>query len=355
MRKLQAVCLTALCSQQAQHAQTRCQSNMSEGRANAISQKWLSLVKAYIAHLLAERGLSQHTVDSYRRDIYDYLSFASERGVDEPSKCSYELILIYALRLRRRNLSSATIQRRLSAITSFHRFLLREGFSDEDPTANLERPKKRALLPTYLSRDAIERLLGQPLESTPIGMRDRAMLELLYASGVRVSELVNLNVEDVNLETGFIRCVGKGNKERVIPIGRKAIEALKAYLTLSRPSIDKGISGGALFLSNRGRRLCRSAVFKIIKRYGIAAGLSKPPSPHVIRHTFATHLLEGGADLRSIQELLGHASITTTQIYTHVSTEKLRQSFLRAHPRASLKREQETTTVQREEVDDQGG
>ncbi|MFA4043551.1 MAG: hypothetical protein HZRFUVUK_000323 [Candidatus Fervidibacterota bacterium] len=329
---------------------------MDEVKANAISQKWLSLVKAYIAHLLAERGLSQNTVDSYRRDIYDYLAFASVRGVDEPSKCSYELILIYALMLRRRNLSPATIQRRLSAITSFHRFLLREGFSDEDPTVNLERPKKRTTLPTYLDRDSIERLLEQPLESTPIGIRDKAMLELLYASGVRVSELVNLNVEDVNLETGFIRCVGKGGKERIIPIGRKAIEALKAYLTLSRPSIDKGISGGALFLSIRGRRLCRTAVFKILKRYGVTAGLSKPPSPHVIRHTFATHLLEGGADLRSIQELLGHANITTTQIYTHVSTEKLRQSFLKAHPRASLKREREATKAQeRKEVDEQGG
>lgn len=306
-----------------------------------LPSRWQLLLKAFISHLIAERGLSQNTIDAYRRDLVDYLSFLSERGVDEPSGCTYELILIYALRLRTNNLSPSTIQRRLSALTTFHRFLTREGFSDGDPTVNLEHPKKPTRLPTYLEVSDIEKLIEQPSSNSVIGLRDRALLELLYASGMRVSELINLNLTDVNLETGFIRCVGKGNKERIIPIGRKAIEALKAYLAISRPELDSGVSGGAFFLSHRGRRLCRTAVFKILKRYSASAGLKKLPSPHVIRHTFATHMLKGGADLRSIQELLGHASIATTQIYTHVVTAHLRQSFIKAHPRASIKRAEE--------------
>jgi len=308
-----------------------------EALIGELPQMWQSLLRAFIAHLVAERGLSHNTIDGYRRDLIDYLSFISGRGADEPSKCTYELILIYALRLRAQNLSPSTIQRRLSAIATFHRFLVRDGFADEDPTANMERPRKQLRLPKYLEREAIEKLLEQPSESTLLGLRDRAMLELLYATGARISELIGLNLGDVNLETGFIRCLGKGSKERIIPIGRKAIEALKAYLTLSRPSLDRGISGSALFLSRSGRRLCRTAAFKILKRYGIASGLSNPPSPHVIRHTFATHMLKGGADLRSIQELLGHANIATTQIYTHVSSGQLRQSFIKAHPRAIAK------------------
>lgn len=311
--------------------------NKLETLIGELPPRWQSLLRAFIAHMVAERGLSQHTVDSYKRDLVDYLSFLNKRGVDEPSKCTHELILIYALRLRTRNLSPSTVQRRLSAIATFHRFLVRDGFASEDPTANMERPRKQLRLPRYLDQEAIGKLLEQPSENTLLGLRDRAMLELLYATGARISEIVRLNLSDVNLETGFVRCLGKGNKERIIPIGRKAIEALKAYLTLSRPSLDRGISGGALLLSHRGKRLCRTAAFKILKRYGIASGLSNPPSPHVIRHTFATHMLKGGADLRSIQELLGHASISTTQIYTHVTTGQLRQSFIKAHPRAAAK------------------
>ncbi|MCS7253232.1 MAG: site-specific tyrosine recombinase XerD [Armatimonadota bacterium] len=328
--------------------------NPSKSRVDSLidglPKRWQSLLGAFIAHIIAERGLSHHTVDSYKHDLVDYLSFLSERNVDEPSKCTYELILVYALRLRSHNLSPSTIQRRLSAITTFHRFLVRDGFANEDPTANLERPKRQLRLPKYLDHETVERLLEQPSEGTLLGLRDKAFLELLYASGARVSELINLNLSDVNLETGFIRCIGKGSKERIIPIGRKAIEALKAYLTLSRPALDRGISGGALFLSHHGRRLCRTAAFKIIKRYGIALGLSKPPSPHVIRHTFATHMLKGGADLRSIQELLGHANIATTQIYTHVTGGQLRQSFIKAHPRATAKDD-----VEQKLIDDNEG
>ena len=305
-----------------------------DASSHDVPTSWESYYRAYLTHLIAERGLSNRTVDSYWRDVRHYLTFLANRNVDHPNKCGYDHILIYVARLRAGGLSAATVARRLTAISSFHRFLVREGFAHEDPTINLERPHLPDMLPNYLTEAEMEKLLEQPSPHTIFGIRDRAILEMLYATGLRVSELVNLTVADVNLETGFVRCIGKGDRERIVPLGRKAIEALQHYITTARPELDKGYSEHALFLNCRGRRLSRIAIFRMIKRYARIAGIRKLTNPHTIRHTFATHLLRGGADLRSIQELLGHVNIATTQVYTHLTTPQLRNAYRMAHPRA---------------------
>ncbi|MER3500976.1 MAG: hypothetical protein IMHGJWDQ_000794 [Candidatus Fervidibacter sp.] len=305
-------------------------------------QKWL---EAFLLYLRTERGLLETSVQAYADDLRDYLTFLARRGV-APTEATTEIVVAYLAQLQRRALSPATVSRRLTVVRTFHRFLVREGASVHDPTLHLPSPKQPQTLPQFLTVAEAFSLLEhlKALTDKTVGkqrillLRDYAMLELLYATGVRVGELVSLRWESVNLETGFVRVMGKGGKERLVPLGRAAVEALQRYLTESRPVLERGKGSPFLFLSNRGKGLRRETVIRLVQRYA-QSFLHRRLSPHKWRHSFATHLLQGGADLRSIQELLGHARITTTQRYTHLVTPHLRQTYLATHPRA--KRETE--------------
>jgi integrase/recombinase XerD len=282
----------------------------------------------FLDHLALERGLAHNTIVAYRRDLEAHLAFLREIGAERPRDAGESHLLRYLARLRKAGAAPATVLRKLSAVRSFCRYLVREGMIEADPTANIESRRLEARLPGVLSLDEVEAILAQPDTSTARGLRDRALLELLYASGLRVSELVELEVGDLNLKLGFVRCIGKGSKERIVPLGRKAIEALERYLETRK----RGAT--ALFPGRSRGKLTRVACWQIIKRYAALAGVKTHVSPHTLRHSFATHLLERGADLRSIQEMLGHVDISTTEIYTHVSTDHLREVYQSTHPRA---------------------
>ncbi len=288
-------------------------------------------VDAFVDYLGAEAGLSDRTRASYRADLVEFAAFAAGRGVRDPQSVRRPTVTLYLFWLRRRGRSPATVARRLAALRSFYRFLLRERQVSCDPTEDVASPKRGERLPKVLSVEEVSRLLAQPDTSTPEGLRDRAALELLYGSGLRVSELVGLDVGHVDLEAELVRVVGKGDRERVVPLGSYAVRALEAYLKLGRPRLSG--SSPALFVGRSGRRLSRQWVWALLRKYARAAGIGRRVTPHVLRHSFATHLLEGGADLRSVQELLGHASVSTTQVYTHLSRPHLREVFDRAHPR----------------------
>jgi integrase/recombinase XerD len=282
----------------------------------------------FLDHLALERGLAHNTIAAYRRDLEAHLAFLREIGVERPRDAGESYLLRYLARLRKAGAAPATVLRNLSAVRSFYRYLVREGMIGADPTANIESRRLEARLPGVLSLDEVEAILAKPDTSTARGLRDCALLELLYASGLRVSELVELEVGDLNLKLGFVRCIGKGSKERIVPLGRKAIEALERYLGTRK-------SGATALFPGRSRgKLTRVACWQIIKRYAALAGVKTHVSPHTLRHSFATHLLERGADLRSIQEMLGHADISTTEIYTHVSIDHLREVYQSTHPRA---------------------
>ncbi len=288
-------------------------------------------VDAFLDYLGAEAGRSERTRAAYRADLLDFARFAAREGVHDPGAVTRPVVTLYLVSLRRRRLAPTTVARRLAALRGFYRFLLRERHVASDPTEDVSSPRRGEELPRVLSSEEVARLLAQPDPRTPEGLRDRALLELLYSSGLRVSELVGLDVGDVDLESELVRVLGKGSKERVVPVGSYAVRTLQAYLTLGRPRLAR--RSAALFVSRLGRRLSRQWVWRCLRRYARAAGISRPVTPHMLRHSFATHLLEGGADLRSVQELLGHASIATTQVYTHVARQHLRQAFDRAHPR----------------------
>ncbi len=288
-------------------------------------------IDAFLDYLGAEAGLSERTRAAYRTDLEDFVAFAGRQGYQGPQDVRRPAVTLYLFALRRRGFQPATVARRLAALRSFYHFLVREGWVPADPTEDVASPKRASKLPRVLSAEEVARLLSQPDARTPEGLRDRAMLELLYSSGLRVSELVGLDVGHVDLEAELVRVLGKGNRERVVPLGSYAVRALQAYLSLGRPRLARGSS--ALFLGRTGRRLSRQWVWAALRRYARAAGIATRVSPHVLRHSFATHLLQGGADLRSVQELLGHASIATTQVYTHVARPHLREVFDRAHPR----------------------
>ncbi len=293
------------------------------------------LVDEFLAHLSLERGYSRKTIEAYAADLNDFLGFLEEKGLLRLEDLKTPYILLYLARLRQRGLAPETIARRLSALRGFFRFLaLEHGFS-ENPLAVIEGPKLSRKLPVVLSPEEVERLLSAPDEKTPTGLRDRAMLELLYASGLRVSELVGLKLFDLNLEVGFVRVKGKGEKERLIPLGEIAKETIKRYLKEARPKLLGRLAEEPhLFLNRRGRPLTRQRFWQLIKTYALKAGLNpKEISPHVLRHSFATHLLERGADLRTVQMMLGHANLATTQIYTHVQAETLRRVHEKYHPR----------------------
>ncbi len=292
------------------------------------------LIDDFLNFLSVERGLAQNTILSYGRDLRRYAQELDDRGLSQVEQIKREMITSYMRQQKDAGLSAVSIARSLSAIKMFHRFLMRERLAKEDPTDLLDTPKLWKRIPDVLSALEMEAMIkaaqgGRNAQA----IRDHAILELLYASGMRVSELVDLKVENVNVEVGFVRCIGKGRKERIIPIGKKAQEAVKKYLAKARGQLLKSNFSAALFLSRLGKRLSRQSVWKIIKQYAQKANIKKTIKPHTIRHSFAKHLLERGADLRSVQEMLGHSDISTTQIYTHVDKERLRAIHKQFHPR----------------------
>ena len=290
-------------------------------------------IAAYLDHLLVERGLADNTRESYERDLRHFVDFV-ERNRSSLERATRTTVISYLLYLEKQGRATATVARRLAAIKSLYQYLAREGIVRRDPTEKLESPRLEKKLPTVLSVEEVEELLRQPAASSPGGLRDRAMLELLYASGMRVSELVSLDMSEVNLPLGFVRCLGKGAKERVVPIGSVARRAVGEYLEKGRPKLVREPLMAALFVNHHGRRLTRQGFWKIVKQYAAQSDISKQITPHTIRHSFATHLLERGADLRAVQEMLGHADISTTQIYTHITKGRLQEVYAKTHPRA---------------------
>jgi integrase/recombinase XerD len=291
------------------------------------------LIETFLSYLSVERGLSRNTILSYREDLNFYMDFLEAHAFNVLSKITRNDITDFMLFQKDKGLAANSIARRLAAIKSFHRFLVRERILKADPTSLLDSPKLWKKIPETLSLNEVEALIAQPNIRDKQGIRDRAVLETIYATGMRVSEAVNLKISNVNLEVGFVRCIGKGNKERVIPLGKKAIDSLKRYLEISRPVLLNKKESESLFLSRLGKKISRQSLWKIIKRYAREARIKKPIRPHTLRHSFATHLLERGADLRSVQEMLGHANISTTQIYTHINKDRLKTIHKTFHPR----------------------
>ncbi|MGB2804380.1 MAG: site-specific tyrosine recombinase XerD [Candidatus Zixiibacteriota bacterium] len=295
------------------------------------------ILDQFLNHLSVERDLSANTIDSYRRDLNEYLNFLREIKVDSVGAITAEHVTSFIARLSRKGLAANTIARKLSSLRRFHKFLVIEGYCDIDPTSTLESPRQWRKLPTFLTQEEVKNLLKQPDLSAPLGLRDEAILEFLYATGVRISELIHTKRKDVLTEVELIRVIGKGNKERIIPIGRAAIASVQKYLREARPKLANENSEDVLFLNRRGRPFSRMGLWKILRKYVNQAGITKRVSPHTIRHSFATHLLEGGADLRAVQEMLGHTDISTTQIYTHLDREYLKQEHREFHPRSKMK------------------
>lgn len=283
------------------------------------------LLDSFLSYLVVEKGLSENTLESYGRDLKKFLLFIKSRGITSAREIKYGDILDFMTRSREEGLNATTIVRSMVSVKQFFKYLLAEKVLSEDPTAHIKTPKMKKAIPGVISLDDVESILGAPDESTPEGLRDAAMLEILYATGIRVSELIGLKLNDVNFELGFVVVYGKGSKERVVPIGDKAREKLLSYLRDSRPSLLKGREAKALFVTRRGAGMTRQGFWKIIKAQALKAGVTKKISPHTLRHSFATHLLERGADLRTIQVMLGHSDISTTQIYTHVESERLKE------------------------------
>lgn len=294
----------------------------------------------YLDHLRVERGLSPHSVAAYRRDLALYGAYLAAVGIADPREAAGEDLAAFVAWVRERRTAGgapyapSTVSRTLVTVRGFHRFLVSEGLSAEDPTTELTSPAPGRSLPRALSAEQVGRLLSSPAGTEPVALRDRALLEVLYAAGLRISELVGLDLDDVDTGEAVVRCLGKGGRERLVPLGREAVRAVDAWLVRGRP--DLGPRGPALFCNLRGGRLTRQGGWKIIKRHADAVGLGATVSPHTLRHSFATHLLEGGADVRVVQELLGHASVSTTQIYTLVSQRRLRSVYEQAHPRAAV-------------------
>ena len=293
-------------------------------------------INSFLTHVRVEKGLSANTVAAYRRDLAKFEAFAKKNKLSLSSVRRDDLV-DFLSSLYRQKQESRTVARHLVTLRNFFRFAQVQEMITEDPSLNLESPKIRRSLPGYLRLEEVEKLLAQPIEKTAIGLRDRAMLEVLYSSGLRVSELIGLRVMDLDRSVGCLRCIGKGDKERIVPIGRKATSLVERYLRDARPKLlGKGqlAHSPTLFLNRRGGSFSRVGVWKILSAYGRQAGLRVALTPHMLRHSFATHLLERGADLRSVQLMLGHSDISTTQIYTHVVEERLKQIYKAHHPRA---------------------
>lgn len=297
------------------------------------------ILQDFLGYLAVERGASPHTISAYGGDLRAYLKFLSERSVD-PLEAERDDVLAFMADLQAKQMAPSTVERKIAAVKSFYSFLVREGLTENHPTIDLALPKVPARLPDVVSIDDVERLMSQPFPPGPVGYRDRAVLEVLYGCGLRVSELTGLDLLDLDLEAGFVRVMGKGRKERLVPIAGAALHALSDYLVHGRPFLraKKATTKqdpSAVFLNVRGGRLTRQAVFGIVRTYGGQAGLQL--HPHTLRHSFATHMLQGGAELRALQEMLGHADISTTQVYTHVDRGHVREEYLTTHPRARMR------------------
>ena len=291
------------------------------------------LIDSFLDYLSVERALAKNTILAYRADLNLYLDFIDKRGIVVFSKATKNDIVEFMLFQKEQGISPVSISRRLAAIRMFHRFLARERVLKSDPTTLIDSPKLWKKVPDTLSLNEVEALISQPDVRNQQGARDKAILETLYATGMRVSELSNLKTDNVNSDIGFLRCIGKGNKERIIPLGKKAIHSIKRYLEFSRQYFLKQKKSEYLFIGRSGARLSRQSIWKLIKRYAAEAKIKKSIKVHTLRHSFATHLLERGADLRSVQEMLGHSNISTTQIYTHIDKERLKTIHKMFHPR----------------------
>jgi len=291
------------------------------------------LIDEYLNFMAVEKGASRNTIDAYSRDLNRYAGFVEERGVVQISAIGTEDVIAYLASLHGEGLAANSVNRALAAIRGFYRYLLREKKVDHTPMAHIVLAKTWTRLPDVLSREEMALLLAQPGAKTPADIRDSAMLELVYATGIRVSELIGLTVNSINWQVGYLVAMGKGEKERIVPVGQTAYERVKRYREAARPLLLKGRESELLFLNRSGKGLTRQGFWKIVKKYAAKAGLDKAIHPHTFRHSFASHLLEGGADLRSVQIMLGHADISTTQIYTHVTRERLKEIHRKYHPR----------------------
>jgi len=288
---------------------------------------------AFVAFIRAERGLSGKTVDAYAHDLTVYFADLRARGLHDLTRVKQEDVQAHLRTLAKRGLGRRSQARHLAAIRIFHRFLVAERHAEKDPTEDVDTPRSARTLPVYLTLEEVERLLAAPDERQTVGVRDRAMIEVLYATGLRVSELVGLTINDVQLGAGYLVAKGKGAKERLVPLGSYAVEKLETYLAGSRQALLHGRTSLKLFVTSRAGGFTRQGFWKLLKRYAVAAGIEKNISPHKLRHSFATHLVERGADLRIVQAMLGHADLSTTQIYTHVNAARLRSVYDEHHPR----------------------
>jgi integrase/recombinase XerD len=313
---------------------------LADEAAGTPAARVAELTLDFLAYLKLERGLSSNTIDAYRADLAQFGEFLGRRGVD-PLRATGQDLAAFVGELAsggedRRPAAPATLQRKIACLRSFYRHLRREAIIDADPTSELRPPRSRAKLPRVLTRDQVNLLLEQPRGLTPVALRDGALLETMYACGLRASEAIALELTHIDLEAGVLVAQGKGSKERIVPIGRTAVTRLRRYFDQGRPRLVGLEDEAHVFVNARGRSLSRQGLYKIVQRHARSAGLDSQMSPHTLRHTFATHLLAGGCDLRSLQEMLGHADIGTTQIYTHLSDERLRDVYFEAHPRAKM-------------------
>jgi integrase/recombinase XerD len=319
-------------------SENSCVSDSPTGVAVGVRVQELTL--DFLAYLELERGLSHNTLNAYQSDLAQFARFLAGRGVS-PLNARHSDLAAFLGGLAdggedRRAVSPATLQRKAACLRSFYRHLRREGLVDHDPTADLRGPPKTQRLPMVLSREQVGKLLVQPKGTEPLALRDRALLEVMYACGLRVSEAIALEIGDVDLQEGVLRARGKGSKERIVPVGRQAVKALEVYCARGRPKLVGPRVESHLLVNHRGGGLTRQGLYKIVQSHARGAGLAKLMTPHTLRHTFATHLLSGGCDLRSLQEMLGHADLATTQIYTHLSAERLKGAYFDAHPRAHV-------------------
>ncbi len=290
-------------------------------------------VDPYINHLIVEKGLAAKTIEAYSADLNSFLAFLKTQKISHIEAADTAAILKYLIELRKTGRGARTRARHLVAIRGFYHFLTQKSVMQQNSAKMVDLPKSGLKLPDVLSQEDVALLLSMPNLEKPLGIRDAAMLETLYAAGLRVSELIHLLVNTVNIEAGFVRVIGKGNKERIVPIGRKAIECLQSYLKHARPLLIKAHSSRFMFIARAGKPMTRQGFWKLLKRYALQAGITKSVTPHSLRHSFASHLLEGGADLRAVQMMLGHVDIATTQIYTHVAQQRLIEIHRQYHPR----------------------
>lgn len=287
----------------------------------------------YLNYLLVERGVAQNTLESYGRDLRRYLAFIAQKGLTDFKEALPETIVEYLVSIKNDGLSANSMNRALAALRGFYKYLLMEKLIEQTPLADIELAKVWMRLPDTISKEEMQLILAQPGDKTPAALRDTAMLELLYATGIRVSELINLKMNSINWQVGFLTVMGKGGKERIVPIGKTAYDCVRVYVDKARPQLMQKKSTEVLFLNRFGGKFTRQGFWKMVIRYTRRAGLQKKVHPHTFRHSFASHLLEGGADLRTVQVMLGHADISTTQIYTHITRDRLKEIHQKYHPR----------------------